>query len=108
MAEAPDSLAHRNQQLLQQILEQLRELNETLSNFTSEGLPLRAQVPTPELLASLLAAAALISKERPVITTQDLASRVAAAQVLADELLRQHDGYRTTTQTDRLNQLAQS
>lgn len=105
---ADDSLASRNHQLLKDILEQLRELNETISSFTSEGLPLRAQVPTAELLASLLAAAALISKERPVISQQDLSARVAAAQVLADELLRQHDGYRTTTQTDRLNQLAQS
>lgn len=103
-----DSLAARNHQLLKEILEQLRELNETLSSFTSEGLPLRAQVPNPGLLASLLAAAALISKERPGISQQDLSARVAAAQVLADELLRQHDGYRTSSQTDRLNQLAQS
>lgn len=104
---AEDSLAHRNHALLTQILEQLKELNETLVSFTSEGLPLRAQVPTAELIASLLAAASLISKERPAMSNDDLSSRIAAAQVLSDELLRQHDRYRTGTQAQRLDQLAQ-
>jgi hypothetical protein len=102
----PKNLAERNQDLLIQILEQLKDLNETIKDFTSDGLPLRAQVPTSELLASLMAAAALVIKERPALTANDLQGRVNAAQVLADQLIAAHDQYKTETSLQRLDQLA--
>jgi hypothetical protein len=101
-----DSLAHRNHQLLKEILEQLQTLNATFDSFTNDGFPLAQAMPTPELLASLLAAAALIAKDQPRVTTDDLRGRVAAAQVLATELLSQHDRFQTETRKGRLNQLA--
>ena len=67
-----DSLAHRNHQVLQAILEQLQRLNETIETFTNDGFPLAQTVPTAELLASLMTAAALISKEQPRLNQQDL------------------------------------
>ena len=102
-----DSLAHRNHQVLKELLAEVKELRALFSDFSAEGLPLRAQTVTPELLASLLAAASLISKERPTLTQQDLKARVQAAQVLADQLLAAHSQFRTETQAERLNRLAQ-
>lgn len=101
-----DSLAHRNHELLKEILEQLKQLNATFDSFTNDGFPLAQSVPTAELLASLAAAAALITKDNPRVTTEDLRGRVAAAQVLATELLSQHDRFQSETRTGRLNQLA--
>lgn len=101
-----DSLAHRNHQLLQQILEQLQQLNSTLDSFTNDGFPLAQSIPSPELLASLAAAAALIAKDKPQMSQGDLDSRVHAAQVLATELVAQHDRFQSETHRLRLNQLA--
>ena len=101
-----DSLAHRNHQVLQEILEQLKRMNETIDTFTNDGFPLAQTIPTAELLASLVAAAALISKEQPRLTQSDLQARVQAAQVLATELLCSHDRFQTDTRKGRLNQLA--
>lgn len=109
-----DSLAHRNHQLLQELVSavkelvtETRELRTLFSDFSAEGLPLRAQTITPELMASLITAASLINRERPNLTQQDLQGRVQAAQVLADQLLQAHSQFRTATQTERLNRLAQ-
>ena len=102
-----DSLAHRNHQVLKELLAEVKELRALFSDFSAEGLPLRAQTITPELLASLLAACSLISKERPALNQQDLQGRVQAAQVLADQLLSAHSQFRTETQAERLNRLAQ-
>jgi RNA polymerase-interacting CarD/CdnL/TRCF family regulator len=101
-----DSLAHRNHQVLQEILEQLKRMNETIDTFTNDGFPLAQTVPTAELLASLMTAAALISKEQPRLNQQDLQGRIQAAQVLATELLTAHDRFQTETRKGRLNQLA--
>jgi hypothetical protein len=101
-----DSLAHRNHQVLQDILEQLKRLNETVDTFTNDGFPLAQTVPSTELLASLLAASALISKEQPRLNPDDLMSRVQAAQVLATQLIASHDKFQSDTRAGRLNQLA--
>lgn len=101
-----DSLAHRNHKLLQQILEQLQQLNATLDSFTNDGFPLAQSIPSPELLASLAAAAALIAKDKPQMSQGDLDSRIQAAQVLAAELVGQHDRFQSETHRDRLNHLA--
>jgi hypothetical protein len=103
MAESPGAT---NARLLQEILQQLQQLNQTLDDFTGQGLPLKAQVPTTEAIASIAAAAALVMRETPTISTLDLQGRIAAAQVLASELIRAHDAYQQQTQLERLNQLA--
>lgn len=102
-----DSLAHRNHQVLKELLAEVKELRALFSDFSAEGLPLRAQTITPELLASLLTATALINRERPGLSHSDLQGRVQAAQVLADQLLNAHSQFRTETQAERLNRLAQ-
>lgn len=101
-----DSLAHRNHELLKEILEQLKRLNETIDTFTNDGFPLGQTIPTSELLASLLAAAALINKDQPRLSSDDLQARIEAAQVLATTLLSAHDRFQSETRKGRLNHLA--
>lgn len=89
-----------------QILEELREIKELLSSTTSDGMPLRAMVPTTEVLASLVAAASLISRETLQLDQADLQQRCVAAQVLATELIRQFEAYHAARQSERLSSLA--
>lgn len=102
----PEPVGTQNTKLLQDILVQLQQLNQTLDDFTAQGMPLKAQVPNSELIASIAAAAALVAREKPGITTMDLQGRIAAAQVLGSELIRAFDAYQNQTQADRLNHLA--
>jgi hypothetical protein len=103
MADSPGTV---NTQLLQDILQQLQQLNQTLDDFTGQGMPLKAQVPTSELLASIVAAAALITRESSTINPLDLQGRIAGAQMLASELIKAFDAYQQQTQAGRLDQLA--
>jgi hypothetical protein len=103
MTESPGTV---NTRLLQEILQQLQQLNQTLDDFTGQGMPLKAQVPDAQLIASIAAATALVAREKPGISTEDLQGRIAAAQVLATELIRAFDAYQSQTRPGRLNQLA--
>jgi hypothetical protein len=103
MADSPGTV---NTQLLRDILQQLQQLNQTLDDFTGQGMPLKAQVPTSELLASIVAAAALITRESATINPMDLQGRITGAQVLASELIKAFDAYQQQTQAGRLDQLA--
>jgi hypothetical protein len=96
------SPAHVNAQLLNQILEQLKLLNQTIDDFTAQGMPLKAQVPSSELIASIAAAVALVSRENPNIGGIDLQSRIDAAQVLGKMITRAFDAYQSQTRPDRL------
>lgn len=95
-------------QLLQRIAADLAEIKEVLVSFTGDGLPLRAQVPNNELLASLLIASAMISRNPGAITPDDLTSRIAAAQLIATDAIRQFDQYQCQTQVAQLQQRLQS
>lgn len=86
---------------------ELAEIKEILSSFTSDGLPLRSQVPTSELIASLVAAASLILRDKP-LPMSELNERIQAAQVLATELIRQSDHYQRATQAQQLSHLLPS
>jgi len=103
MADSPGTV---NTQLLRQILAQLEQLNQTMDDFTCQGMPLKAQVPTSELIASIAAASALVMRDTPTISPMDLQGRIAAAQVLASELIRAFDAYQQQTHAERLDQLA--
>lgn len=103
MADSPGTV---NTQLLRDILQQLQQLNQTIDDFTCQGMPLKAQVPTSELIASVVSAAALVMRDTPAISTLDLQGRIAAAQVLASELIRAYDAYQQQTHAGRLDQLA--
>jgi len=94
-------------QLLRQIATDLAEIKEVLVSFTGDGLPLRAQIPNNELLASLLMAAAMISRNPGAITADDLAGRIAAAQVIAVDAIRHFDHYHSQTQVQQLQQRLQ-
>jgi hypothetical protein len=96
------SPAHVNAQLLNQILEQLKLLNQTIDDFTAQGMPLKAQVPSSELIASIAAAVALVSRENPNIGGIDLQGRIDAAQVLGKMITRAFDAYQSQTRPDRL------
>lgn len=86
---------------------ELAEIKELLSSFTHDGLPLRSQVPTSELIASLVAAASLILRDKP-LPMGELQERITAAQVLATELIRHCDHYQRATQTQQLSHLLPS
>lgn len=100
--------ADESVQLLRQIASDLAEIKEVLVSFTGDGLPLRAQIPNNELLASLLMAAAMISRNPGAIAPEDLASRIAAAQVIALDAIRQHDHYQAQTQVAHLQERLQA
>ena len=93
--------------VLAQILAELQEIKELLALFTSDGFPLRASVPSPELLASIMAASSMLSKATPTMTTEDVNARICAAQVFADVILRHHDSYQGAKQNQALQRLAQ-
>lgn len=97
------SLAEKNHQVLQDILEQLKELNETVSLFTSEGFPLKNQVPTSQHTAAIMIAAALLGRTDPRITQADLKARLEASPVIAYELCKAIDSFMATTQSKRLD-----
>ena len=96
--------AQDDQELLLQIAADLAEIKEVLVSFTGDGLPLRAQVPNSELLASLLMAAAMISRNPGAISAEDLSGRIAAAQVIASDAIRHFDQYQGQTQIAQLQQ----
>lgn len=91
---------------LQMIAAELSEIKELLSSFSHDGLPLRSQVPTSELLASLVASAALLLRDQP-LTEGELNGRIQAAQVLARELIRQCDLFQQQTRSAHLAELLQ-
>ncbi len=91
---------------LKEIKGLLQELLEVFSSFSNDGLPLKAQVPTSELLASVAAAAALIARDTARISSADLSQRIQMAQVLSTELVRQFDAYQHCIQRDQLESLA--
>ena len=86
---------------LSAIAADLAEIKELLSSFSNDGLPLRSQVPTSELLASLVAAATLMLRDKP-LSHADLMDRITAAQALASELIRQSDRYQQQTRPEHL------
>lgn len=89
----------------QQILSELKQIRELLVSCTNDGMPLQALVPSAEVVASLIAAASLISRENLQLDQADLQQRCVAAQVLATELLRQFDAYHAARQSERLSAL---
>ena len=93
-------------QELKEIKGLLQELLDVFSSFSNDGLPLKAQVPTSELLASVVAAAALISRDTARISGADLTQRIHMAQMLSTELVRQFDSYQHYIQRDQLESLA--
>lgn len=77
---------------LDRIADTLEEILQLLRTFTNDGLPLKAQVPTSELLSSLLASLAAVLQEGtplPEVTEH----RLQAAQALGDRMVAHHDEY---------------
>lgn len=91
---------------LEGIQAEMGEIKEILSSFTQEGLPMRAQLPTSELMASLTASLMVLLRDKP-LTQQDIEQRVMAAQVIAQALIKEHDKFCSATQLQRLDNLAQ-
>jgi hypothetical protein len=91
---------------LEAIRLELAEIKELLVAFTNDGLPLRSQLPSSELIASLAAAVALLLRDQP-LAGADLQLRMQAAQALATELIRQSDAYQAATQRQQLTHLAE-
>lgn len=97
-----------SEETMQQVLAELREIKELIAATTNDGMPLRAIVPGPEVLASLIAAASLISREKLQLDQADLQQRCVAAQVLASELLRQFDAYQGAKRNEMLSALTRN
>jgi len=91
---------------LEGIRAEMAEIKEMLASFTQEGLPMRAQLPTAELMASLTASLMVLLRDKP-LSQQDIEQRVMAAQIIAQSLIKEHDKFRTATTAQRLDNLAQ-
>lgn len=103
--QTPDSLQIN---LLQQVLEQLKHLNETLDNFTNDGFPLQHSVPTGDLLAVYLVAASLLSRENPRLNAEDLQKRIQSATIIAQQLVAVADHALRQSRAQRLERLNRS
>lgn len=88
-----------------EILKELREMKELLEDFTSSGLPVRAQVPTSELMASCAVIAGLIARESSSPTETQLRQILQAAQVIGAEAIRQSDQFNSATVAAKLEGL---
>lgn len=105
MADAPQPAT--SNEILEQILKELRDIKDILVNFTDDGFPLRNSIPNPELLASLITASALLSRTDPRINAEDLRQRLEAAQVIGSQLIQLADCYRRQTERIQLERLSQ-
>lgn len=74
--------------------------------FTNDGFPLARTVPTNEVLAAMVIAAALVSRQDPRVNPQDLQNRLQAAPVISAQLIAQVDAYLRSMQVSHLDQLA--
>jgi hypothetical protein len=91
---------------LEGIQAEMKEIKELLVSFTGDGWPLRSQLPSAELLASLTASLVVLLRDMP-LADKDIEQRVMAAQVIAREFIKQHDAYNAATATQHLENLAQ-
>lgn len=92
-------------QLLTQLLEEIRLLREAFDSFSSEGFPLKASTPTNEVVMTAAIVAAMLSRERPDIHPQDLRNRLNDAMVIAYHALQAHDAFNQQTGTAQLETL---
>lgn len=110
MATAPVPPNPPNEQLvlLRQISEGINEILAVLTSFTGDGYPLKAQLPSAELLASLAMSAALIVRDNPRLAPTPEAGeheakvRLKAAQYLSQLAIKQHDAFYQQTQAEQL------
>jgi hypothetical protein len=91
--------------LLSEIRDELKDLREAFSSFSADGLPLRHQVPTSELMASCAVAAGLIAKQDPRLGQADLRSRIEASPVIAAALISNNDHFQEQSTPMRLSEL---
>jgi hypothetical protein len=89
---------------LEQIRTELAEIREVLNTFTSDGWPLRSQMPSAEFMASMAASIVVLLRDRP-LSDADLESRVMAAQVISRLLIKMHDQFNADTKLQQLNNL---
>lgn len=94
--------------LLRQIAEGIDEILQVLTSFTADGYPLKAQLPSPELLSSLMMSAALIIRDNPRLGPtpeageQEALARLGAAQYLSQLAIKQHDAFHQQTCFEQL------
>jgi hypothetical protein len=91
--------------LLSEIRDELKDLREAFSSFSADGLPLRSQVPTSELMATLAVATGLIAKADPRMGQTDLSSRIEASPVIGNALVRTNDHFMEQSTPMRLSEL---
>lgn len=89
---------------LEGIQKEMAEMRELLQNFTSDGWPIRSQLPSAELMASLASSMAFLLREKP-ISDEEIQRRLAAAQQLARLMIQMYDRFNSETQRQQLNNL---
>jgi hypothetical protein len=104
MASSP---AETNAELLRGVLAELKQLNELMENFTGDGFPLNRSVPNTETISAIAMAVALVMRHDPRISQADLDQRLAAAPVLATQLIQALDAFQRSTQVQQLESLRQ-
>ncbi len=102
-----DTQAKQTIDALNAILEELRELRQQFETFSNGGFPLRQTIPTNELVAAAASAAALVAREGPAPSPQDVQRRLQLAMLISRELIIHYDQFQQQTQPQQLENLSQ-
>jgi hypothetical protein len=92
-------------QLLRELISEVREVKDILTNFTNDGMPINSALPSGELLVAAITTAALLGREKPTISQDDLLRRMQSAQMVATDIIHLTGTYLRQTQAGRLEQL---
>jgi hypothetical protein len=95
----------RQTELLQEILNELKDLRESFETFSNGGFPVERMVPDVRTLASISMVAALLNRDSP-LSAADLTGRINAAMTLSTSVLHIIDQYQQSIQATNLDRLA--
>jgi hypothetical protein len=87
--------------VLQEIRDEIRELRDLVDLTTNGGFPLTRAVPTSELIAAMATVTAVLLRDTP-IPAYDLAQRLQAAMLIAEQAVKTFDEYHSANTTIKL------
>lgn len=91
--------------VLQEIRDEIKELRDLVDLTTNGGFPLARAVPTSELIAAMATVTAVLLRDTP-IPGYDLAQRLQAAMLIAEQAVKTFDEYHSASTAVKLqNQL---
>lgn len=92
--------------VLNAILDEMRELRQQFETFSNGGFPLKQTVPTSELLSAVATASALLCRDLP-LTSTDVQRRLQMSMLVSRDLIALFDQFQQHSQGQQLDQLSQ-